>query len=242
VAAVGAVALTGTAAVVGGAAYMVHKRNEKAASKAQNMSEVKLHIRLQRGENLIAADAGGTSDPYVTVTVDKFHLKSSVKHKTVSPVWDEELLMGVSNPHSKVVFKVMDKDMLSDDCLGEAQVSLDGVPHNTPRDFALPLANKKNQGVLHVALWFTGGSEPAAAAAPAAGAYPPAGYPPAGYPPAGYPPAGYPPAGYPPAGYPPAGYPPAGYPPAAGGYPPAGYPPAGYPPAGYPPAGYPPPQ
>ena len=259
--AVGAVAVTAVA--IGGGGYMMYKSHE---SHKQNASTTRLHIRLKDAHDLIAADHGGTSDPYVTFEVAHCTLKSSTKPKTVNPTWNEDYDMGIENRTGKIHVKVYDKDLLSDDSLGYADVELSTIPDNYPLDLSLRLTNKKHKGVVNVAFWITNSTSSAdaiagTAAAPAAGyppaGYPPAGYPPAGYPPAGYPPAGYPPAGYPPAGYPPAGYPPAGYPPAgyppAGypppgaygsqpGYPPAGYPPAGYPPAGYPPAGYPPPQ
>lgn len=68
----------------------------------------------------------GLSDPYVTVQVGGMTLfRSSVKKKTLSPVWEETVQIPVDFTRTPlVIFTVMDYDALtSDDFLGS--LSLD---------------------------------------------------------------------------------------------------------------------
>jgi len=91
---------------VGGGGYMMYKSHE---SHKQNASTTRLHIRVKDAQNLIAADSGGTSDPYVTITVAHCTVKSTVKPKTLNPTWNEDLEMGIENRTGKITIKVFDK-------------------------------------------------------------------------------------------------------------------------------------
>lgn len=137
------------------------------------------------------------SDPFVKITVGKTHFKSSVKRNTLSPEWNQEFECTVADTRGTVAFQVMDKDVVSDDALGNAAVALSSVPAKQAQVFALPLAKhhhkkQRTKGVLHVALWFTGSQ---AETPEPAGEYPPS-YTPAGS--EGFPvgPTGFPAAGY----------------------------------------------
>ena len=48
-----------------------------------------LRVRLARGVGLLAADKGGTSDPYVVLQLGKTKHKSKVIKKTLDPEWNE---------------------------------------------------------------------------------------------------------------------------------------------------------
>jgi hypothetical protein len=48
-----------------------------------------LVVHLLRGSQLLARDAGGTSDPYVKISLGEQNVKSSVVPNTLNPVWDE---------------------------------------------------------------------------------------------------------------------------------------------------------
>jgi len=132
---------------------------------AQQKSTKRLHIRLKRGEDLIAADSGGTSDPYVIFKIGYIKVKSSTQHKTVNPVWNDEFDVGVIDLLGKIDIKVYDKDLLHDDALGHAVFELLSVPKDHPLELSLNLTNKKQQGFLHLDVWLTDSASSAEAVA-----------------------------------------------------------------------------
>ncbi|ONM51000.1 Pentatricopeptide repeat-containing protein ELI1 chloroplastic [Zea mays] len=56
-----------------------------------------LKVRVVRGINLAYRDARG-SDPYVVLRLGKKKLKTSVKKRSVNPIWHEELTLTVTDP------------------------------------------------------------------------------------------------------------------------------------------------
>ena len=95
-------------------------------------STISFTVQVKAAVGLMAADAGGTSDPYVVFTpgggsVHKTHTVS----KTVEPVWNEEL--SVSERLGKLLrapacFEVYDEDQFSkDDLLGRCELDLEAV-------------------------------------------------------------------------------------------------------------------
>ncbi|KAL6647226.1 hypothetical protein ACP70R_014663 [Stipagrostis hirtigluma subsp. patula] len=83
-----------------------------------------LKVRVVRGINLAYRDARG-SDPYVVLRLGKRKLKTSVKKKSVNPIWHEELTLSVTNPHEPIRLEVFDKDTFSrDDPMGDAEIDV----------------------------------------------------------------------------------------------------------------------
>ena len=91
-------------------------------------------IIVLRGWSLLAADKGGTSDPYVVVQVAGGKKeKTSVIKGTVNPVWDETLELSVPDYASPVYLEVWDHDKIgANDSLGTGEILLGqcepGVP------------------------------------------------------------------------------------------------------------------
>ena len=56
-----------------------------------------LRLHLDRGAGLLAADKGGTSDPYVVVHLGKTLKRSHVVKKTLDPQWGQTLLFNNLN-------------------------------------------------------------------------------------------------------------------------------------------------
>ena len=87
-----------------------------------------LMITVVSGQDLMAADRNGLSDPYVTIDVGGVTRRSRVMYKTLSPDWNERMVWSVSLPDissSTLKLAVWDKDRLStDDLLGKASVQL----------------------------------------------------------------------------------------------------------------------
>ena len=91
-------------------------------------------IIVLRGWSLLAADKGGTSDPYVVVqAAGGKKEKTSVMKGTVNPVWDETLELSVPDYASPVYLEVWDHDKIgTNDSLGTGEILLGqcepGVP------------------------------------------------------------------------------------------------------------------
>lgn len=99
-----------------------------------------LQVDVVQAKELPARDSNGTSDPYITVRMNKQKAKTSVRACTLTPVWEHRMLFRVmqneEKAKSKLVLKVFDHDNLSwsDDFMGTAEVDvvdlLDGELHN----------------------------------------------------------------------------------------------------------------
>jgi Ca2+-dependent lipid-binding protein len=48
-----------------------------------------IYVNIIRARNLISKDIGGTSDPYVTVTIGPFTAKTSTRRRNLNPEWNE---------------------------------------------------------------------------------------------------------------------------------------------------------
>ncbi|EMS65900.1 hypothetical protein CFC21_016964 [Triticum aestivum] len=83
-----------------------------------------LKVRVVRGINLAYRDARG-SDPYVVLRLGKQKLKTSVKRRSVNPIWHEELTLSITNPNAPIKLAVFDKDTFSkDDPMGNAEIEV----------------------------------------------------------------------------------------------------------------------
>lgn len=84
-----------------------------------------MKVRVVRGYNLAYRDARG-SDPYVVLRLGKQKLKTSVKKRSVNPIWHEELTLSITNPNVPIKLEVFDKDTFSrDDPMGDAEIEVE---------------------------------------------------------------------------------------------------------------------
>ena len=137
-------------------------------------------VRVVRATGLLAADKGGTSDPYVVVqSAGGKRAKTSVKKKTLEPEWDETLELSVLDAAAPLSFAVWDHDKIgTNDALGAGEVLLGQCAPGAPTPLRVALST---QGAIEVVVTFSP-AEPAdepeelsagaaaAAAAAAAGA------------------------------------------------------------------------
>ena len=74
-----------------------------------------LTITLQRAIDLVPMDDGGTSDPYVILKVGDKKKKSTVRPKTLNPIWNETFTFAVTSAmeSEEVVMEVWDQVELS---------------------------------------------------------------------------------------------------------------------------------
>eukprot|EP01101_Sappina_pedata_P010798 TRINITY_DN68_c0_g1_i1.p1 TRINITY_DN68_c0_g1~~TRINITY_DN68_c0_g1_i1.p1 ORF type:complete len:205 (-),score=108.63 TRINITY_DN68_c0_g1_i1:252-800(-) len=143
-------------AAAAGGAYALKNHLD---SKKQQESATRLHIGLVKGTDLTAADSGSTSDPYVTFDCGDIEVKSNIIKKTLNPVWNQEFEVGViRGKHDIIKLKVFDKDLLSDDSLGDGVFNINDFGP-TPKEQIVTLVGgkdaKKNKGRIHLSIWIT---------------------------------------------------------------------------------------
>ncbi|XP_039629221.1 multiple C2 and transmembrane domain-containing protein 2 [Polypterus senegalus] len=99
-----------------------------------------LSIHLKEGRNLVIRDRSGTSDPYVKFKLDSKTLyKSKVIYKNLNPVWDESFSVPVRNLEQKLLIKVYDRDLTTDDFMGATHVDLNNLELSKSVEMVLPL-------------------------------------------------------------------------------------------------------
>ena len=107
-------------------------------------------VKVWRGQDLLASDIDGFSDPYCILKVKGQTLKTKNISNTLNPVWDEVLLLGGdSHQHmyltqrDTIHIRVKDKDFLFDDDLGFVDVALEDVPDDEPTWYSLKSSSSK---------------------------------------------------------------------------------------------------
>ncbi|CCA70918.1 related to TCB3-protein localized to membranes, bud-enriched [Serendipita indica DSM 11827] len=119
-----------------------------------------LRMDIIDGQDLHAADRGGTSDPYVVVTLngDKVY-KTDTKKKTLTPTWNESFDCSVvSRAAAEMIVQVLDWNALGqDEPIGQARVDLASLQPSTASEISLPLTSSKlgDKGTIRVRLLFT---------------------------------------------------------------------------------------
>ncbi|KAG0275740.1 hypothetical protein BGZ95_008429 [Linnemannia exigua] len=116
-----------------------------------------LTVTLVRAKNLIAADRGGVSDPYVVFKLNGKEVhKSEVVKKTVNPEYNETFVQPISSrAEDQFTFEVFDWNQLSTaKSLGSGIMDLRSIQLVLPNEFLIPLQNKQNQGEVQLRLKF----------------------------------------------------------------------------------------
>ena len=123
----------------------------RASSKDEPAGTVT--VRVLRATGLIAADKGGTSDPYVVVqSAGGKKEKTSVKKGTVNPFWDETLELSVFDVAAPLSFEVWDHDKIGmNDSLGNGEILLAQCSPGTPTALRVALST---QGTVEVVVTF----------------------------------------------------------------------------------------
>ncbi|GFR74432.1 extended synaptotagmin-like protein 2 [Elysia marginata] len=116
-----------------------------------------VRITVVEAKDLMAEDIAligkGTSDPYVVLRVGAKTVKTTIKDKTLSPVWNETFEMIVDSADGQLLYiDVFDDDQGSkDDELGRVSMDLTKLKEEGFEDEWLPLEDVK-QGTIHVQL------------------------------------------------------------------------------------------
>ena len=117
---------------------------QDAAARRAERGALKVH--LARGVGLLAADKGGTSDPYVVVQLGKTKHSSKVIKKTLDPEWDEAVVFSNLTLEqvltTELILNAKDQDAYTlkrrNDSLGELSVRLEALHTVTYRHLPSP--------------------------------------------------------------------------------------------------------
>ncbi|SPQ22080.1 52e609c5-0146-48e8-b2d6-0625e77bde05 [Thermothielavioides terrestris] len=110
-------------------------------------SGLALNVVILRARNLAAKDRGGTSDPYLVLTLGDAKHITHTESKTLNPEWSEQCQLPVSGVQSLILdVCCWDKDRFGKDYLGEFDLALeeifaDGKVEQPPRWY--PLKSKR---------------------------------------------------------------------------------------------------
>ncbi|XP_065945197.1 multiple C2 and transmembrane domain-containing protein 1 isoform X1 [Magallana gigas] len=87
-----------------------------------------VNIVLVEGQNLMAMDDNGLSDPYVKFRLGQEKYKSKHKYKTLNPRWLEQFSLRIFDDQSQTLeISVYDHDLRSDDFMGRATIDLSEI-------------------------------------------------------------------------------------------------------------------
>lgn len=98
-----------------------------------DLPPARLEFTVLRAKNLMAADRGGTSDPYVRIHVGDavgMSKKTRVQMKTLNPEWNQtfNIFLSGSKRREALTVECFDYDMVgADDSLGKFQIRLDAL-------------------------------------------------------------------------------------------------------------------
>ncbi|KAK8241866.1 phosphatidylserine decarboxylase proenzyme [Phyllosticta capitalensis] len=114
-----------------------------AMSGDAKSSNLVLRVKVLKGRNLAAKDKGGTSDPYLVLTLGDAKEATPAIAKTLNPEWNQTFDLPITGSQSLLLEGVCwDKDRFSKDYMGEFDVALEdilsaGLNLQEPRWFAL---------------------------------------------------------------------------------------------------------
>ncbi|VDN50033.1 unnamed protein product [Dracunculus medinensis] len=114
--------------LVDGESQAVNEDNESVqedGNPEEDYVTLLMKVRLKCGHNLVVRDASGSSDPYVKFKYkNRSCFKSTVLHKTLNPVWQEEFSLLIDDPTSPVSVDVYDCGRFATDYMGSAIIDI----------------------------------------------------------------------------------------------------------------------
>lgn len=126
----------------------LNRQSREFALRQYSFFQLKVH--LKSGQNLIAKDKSGTSDPYVKFKYGgKLLYKSKTIYRDLNPTWDEVFTLPIEDPFNLVHIKVFDYDWgLQDDFMGSAFLDLTTLDFGKSTDLVLKLEDPRSSEYL----------------------------------------------------------------------------------------------
>ncbi|KAG6359514.1 hypothetical protein INS49_013035 [Diaporthe citri] len=125
----------------------MRNKGDSASPEGRRETGLMLNTVILKARNLAAADRGGTSDPYLVLTLGENRHQTHSVSKTLNPHWNEQCEFYVNETrHLLLDIICWDKDRFGKDYLGEFDLALeeifaDGHYEQEPKWF--PLKNKR---------------------------------------------------------------------------------------------------
>ncbi|CAG8484664.1 8701_t:CDS:2 [Ambispora leptoticha] len=89
------------------------------------MKKGTLHVRILEGRNVKETDLIGQADPFVEFWIDgQEKQKTETRKNTDTPVWLHETTIPLNGNENNLYIRLLDKDLLRSDDLGETRVDL----------------------------------------------------------------------------------------------------------------------
>ncbi|KAK3328364.1 phosphatidylserine decarboxylase-domain-containing protein [Cercophora scortea] len=106
----------------------MRSKEDSASPEGRKDTGLVLNVTILRARNLAAKDRGGTSDPYLVLTLgDSKHVTHAVS-KTLNPEWNEQCRLAVNGVQALLLdVCCWDKDRFGKDYLGEFDLALEEI-------------------------------------------------------------------------------------------------------------------
>ncbi|KAK3685754.1 phosphatidylserine decarboxylase-domain-containing protein [Podospora appendiculata] len=106
----------------------MRSKGDSASPEGRKDTGLVLNVTIIRARNLAAKDRGGTSDPYLVLTLgDSKHVTHAVS-KTLNPEWNEQCRLAVNGVQALLLdVCCWDKDRFGKDYLGEFDLALEEI-------------------------------------------------------------------------------------------------------------------
>ncbi|KAG0370539.1 hypothetical protein BGX24_002008 [Mortierella sp. AD032] len=101
--------------------------NNEDPSTAASLRKGQLYVKLNSAKNLSNKDWFGKSDPFVEMWLEKDYKQRSKDAKGQNPVYNQTFCFYVRAGQDKLYAKVVDKDTLNNDKIGDTSIPLSGV-------------------------------------------------------------------------------------------------------------------
>ncbi|GAN05382.1 hypothetical protein MAM1_0089d04852 [Mucor ambiguus] len=118
-----------------------------------------LNVTIIEGRKLKGQDMIGKNDPYVELWIDEdYKQKTTVISNTNDPVWNQTFTFNLSESRKhKLYIKVMDKDKVGSDKIGDTTFDLEEAFSGAPIDTWIKLPAKlglTSHGEIHIYMQF----------------------------------------------------------------------------------------
>lgn len=134
--------------------------SDASSEEFDEYSGCKLTLKVVEAQDVIAADRGGTSDPFARITFGGHSRQTGVKKKTLYPVWNETFEYEVENVTNKIVVEVFDHDIFSQEFLGMVEIPVSMITIEAVQDTWYSLEPRQGfsdvvSGQLHLVISIT---------------------------------------------------------------------------------------
>ncbi|KAK3501504.1 phosphatidylserine decarboxylase-domain-containing protein [Neurospora crassa] len=104
----------------------MRSKGDSASPEGRRDTGLVLDVKIIQARNLAAKDRGGTSDPYLVLTLGDAKYTTSTIPKTLDPIWNEHYQFPINSAQSLSLTGICwDKDRFGKDYLGEFELALD---------------------------------------------------------------------------------------------------------------------